>query len=373
MAEDVRLYDVAFAMLEGMNAENARRALKAVGSAEAFFALRADEIALALGCDLRHDVGEWRRRALEAARREMEFIAAGNIDVTFIGNADYPERLARCEDAPPVIYSVGSTASLDSRHMVAVVGTRGATTYGVGFTKDLVATLAQAVDDVVIVSGLAYGIDVAAHRAALAAGIPTVAVVAHGLNTIYPADHRDTARSICRSGGAIVTEYASGAKVHRSNFLARNRIVAGLCDVTVVVESDVRGGALATARLAQRYGREVCAVPGRAIDRKSRGCNRLIQNNSATLITDASDLVALMGWESVKDDPYGGRRLFDDSVLDAESKRVVDHLRSNPDDTSDDIAAALGMPLQRVGSIVTALEMDDVLDAEPGGTFSLRI
>ncbi len=311
-----------------------------------------------------------RRRMLDLAEREVEFVGKNSVCTSFFEDVAFPTRLAMCDDAPAMLYSLGS-CNLNARHSVAIVGTRNATPYGSNITRHLVEDLSHALDSLIIVSGLAYGIDVQAHRAALQFGVPTVAVVAHGLQTIYPADHRDVASRMVRSGGAIVTEYLSSAPVHRGNFLARNRIVAGLCDALIVVESDNRGGALVTANLAGAYNREVCAVPGRATDRYSRGCNGLIATRRASMIRDAADLIDLMGWTPRPQE--GEQGSFDFGELSPKFKVIVDHLRQHPDHTINDMAAALAIPFPTLSATIMEMELDDILVALPGGTFQLNI
>ncbi|MDE6334446.1 MAG: DNA-protecting protein DprA, partial [Muribaculaceae bacterium] len=241
----------------------------------------------------------------------------------------------------------------------------------------LIAAPGQRIDGLVVVSGLAYGIDVAAHRAALEAGVPTVAVVAHGLRTLYPADHRDIARRILERGGAIVTEYTSDAPVHRGNFLARNRIVAGLADALVLVESDAKGGAMVTASIASAYNRDVFALPGRVTDRYSRGANALIQANKAAVVRNADDLIEAMNWQ-VKGQNESVQGTFDfesrkDMDLSPEMEAIVRHLRQNPASSINDMTSDLGIPYSRLSSRIMEMEMNDLITVLPGGTFLLNI
>ncbi|MDO4318987.1 MAG: DNA-processing protein DprA [Bacteroidales bacterium] len=301
---------------------------------------------------------------------EADFVARNGIRVLVRGSERYPRRLESCADSPRVLYSLGA-CSLDAEHTVGIVGTRRATASGLEFTRRLVEDLAGCIDNLVVVSGLAYGIDVAAHRAALAAGVPTVAVVAHGLNMIYPADHRQTASRMIAQGGAIVTEYPSDTVVHRSNFLARNRIVAGLCDVLVVAESASHGGALVTARHAASYGRTVCAAPARWNEPSAQGCNALIAARKAELITSADDLIKVMGWKGRADAPV--MPAFDFDGLAPEVRVIVDHLRANPRDTFDDMARALSLTARDLGARLMEMEMDDMVTSLPGGLYQLNV
>lgn len=308
-----------------------------------------------------------RSAALRAAEGELRFISANRIKAIFADSDGYPPRLRECDDAPAMLYALGE-AHGSCPHVVSVVGTRHATPYGLDFTARLVRELAEALgaENLTVVSGLAYGIDVAAHRAALAAGVPTVAVLAHGLNTLYPADHRSTATQIAREGGALLTEYRSTDAIHRGNFLARNRIVAGMADVTVVVESAAKGGALATARMASAYNREVMAMPGRVSDTYSCGCNALIADNVALMLRDAGDLLDALGWQRL---PAEGTQTELPLELSGEQQAVLDLIGRRPEVTVNDMCVALSMPYQRLSSLLFEMEMDDLIIPVPGGRY----
>lgn len=364
---DILTACIALSMGKGVTASVARELICRFGSAQEFFARSRSEMEAAVGLRNNLFADERRRQLLDAARKECAFVEANAISAAFIDNDGYPERLARCEDAPVMLYSLGSPV-LDAPYVIGVVGTRHSTSYGLEFTSALVSDLAAALPGVVIVSGLAYGIDVAAHTAALKAGTPTVGVLAHGLNTIYPAAHRSIAARMVREGGALVSEYTSSAGIHRSNFLARNRIVAGLCDCIVVVESDIKGGALSTARIAGDYSRDVFAVPGRVTDRYSRGTNRLIADNAACLIRDASDILDRMGWTSAApsvsaENPY--------DALSSEQRMIIDIIRRKPEATANDICVLSGLPYNIVADRLFQLEIDDLISIRPGGSYGL--
>ena len=256
----------------------------------------------------------------------------------------------------------------DSAHTVGIVGTRHATHYGIDFTRRLVADLARMIPGVCIVSGLAYGIDVTAHQAALDASAPTVGVLAHGLNMIYPAEHRSVAAKMVERGGALVTEYPSSSKIYKQNFLKRNRIVAALSDALVVVESDYRGGSLSTARIASLYNRDVFALPGRITDTYSRGTNSLIANSTAAVITSAEDLVKQMGWAAsvAPEQP----RLF--TPLAPELQQLLDYIAANPQATANDLCVRLGISYATLSDRLFRLEMEEAITTLPGGRFAAR-
>lgn len=358
---------IAFSKIKGLNHSTAQRLLSLIGSPENFFTLTTNALSATCRLDSRVCDANYRMSLLNEAEREAAFVTEKSIVARFIDTDAYPNRLSDCDDAPAMLYSIGK-CNLNSLHFVAVVGTRHATPYGLDFVNHLVADLAERIDNLVIVSGLAYGIDVAAHRAALDNNIPTIAVVAHGLNTIYPADHRATAAKIVNSGGAIVTEYTSDATIHRSNFLARNRIVAGLSDAVIVVESDIKGGALATARIAAAYNREVFAVPGRTTDTYSRGCNDLIANQAASIIRSADDLIEALNWTS-RPKAFSQQELAFD--MTPEQKAVADYIVTHPDHTVNDICIGLGIPFSQLSAMLFEMEMSDMLMTLPGGRYAV--
>ncbi len=321
---------------------------------------------------LRHPAAKDSRRAefLDAARRELAFMERYGVWAAAKDSDGYPRRLQVCDDAPAVLFGMGEAAAACAQRTVAIVGTRHCTPYGADFTRRLVADLAEAVDGLTIVSGLAYGIDIEAHRAALRAGVPTVAVLAHGLNTIYPAEHRTDATRIVADGGALLTEYTSQDATHRGNFLARNRIVAALADVTVVVESDMRGGALSTARRARDYGRPVMALPGRVSDRYSAGCLDLLVRGVAKPLRDADDLIAALRWPASKKGAVQQELAFDTPV-DSRFTPVIELIKLHPEATVNDMCADLGMDYATLSVLLFEMEMADIIMPLPGGKVAL--
>lgn len=365
---DELLFRVALAGYRSLSIDIAERFDLHGISPEDFFTRRAAYLAQNTG--IRPDFFSDSRResALAIAREELKFIADSHIRPLFYTDPDYPVRLRNCNDAPVMLYALGNTDILAADHTVAVVGTRHCTAYGADFTRRLVRDLAQRLDSITVISGLAYGADICAHRAALDAGIPTGAVFAHGLNTVYPADHRNDARRIVNDGGILVTEYSSSSTIHRGNFLARNRIVAGLCDVTIVVESDLRGGAMSTARIAAEYGREVMALPGRVSDPYSRGTNELIAANTATIIRDADDLIALMGWKTKASDGQQQELCFE---RPPEYEPVLKYIREHNDASANELCVALDMSFADLSALLFRMELDDCIVALPGNRYTL--
>lgn len=284
----------------------------------------------------------------------------------------YPARLAQCADPPLVLFSRG-TAELNTSHIINIVGTRRITPYGRDLIASFVSQLSQLLPDAVIVSGLAYGVDVAAHREALANGLSTVAVLAHGLDTIYPSHHRETANAMLERGG-LVTEFMTHTPADKIHFVRRNRITAGLCDATILVESAAKGGGLITAGIANDYGRDVFAFPGAVGATYSEGCNHLIRDNKAVLITSAHDLVQAMGWERdaqiQKARKVGiARELFPE--LSPEEQRIVQTLKKHNDLQLNILCVQSGLPIHRLTALLFDLEIKGVVRALAGGTYHL--
>ena len=363
----ILVYRIAFASMKGMGVDLARKLLDVVGSEEQFFAMSEKELrALTRGRSKIYG-DKYRNECLQNALTEEAFVREHGISATYFTEAAYPHRLLEAPDAPAMIYTLGK-CDLESAHVISVVGTRHATQYGIRFCDTLIGDLAQRLPDLVVVSGLAYGIDIAAHRAALKHGVPTVAVLPRGLNKIYPAAHRNEAVAIAKRGGMLLTDYTSQDVVQKSNFLARNRIVAALSECTVIVESAGSGGALVTASLAMSYNRDVMAVPGRCGDEYSAGCNKLIATNKAALITSADDLMAAMRWESALQAPRQ-LDLFPD--LTKEEQAVVDVIRDHGEIHLNGLAEALQLPVYKLMSTLVELDCKNVIVTLPGCRYSV--
>ena len=309
------------------------------------------------------------RSLVEFAEKEMEFIESKGIKLICFGDEAYPCRLAECTDAPLVLHSLGN-ADLNARRIVSIVGTRHASEYGKALCENFVADLARFAPDTLIVSGLAYGIDVCAHRAALKAGLPTIGVLAHGLDRIYPNAHRAIAKQMLENGG-LLTEFMSGTDSLRPFFVQRNRIVAGMADATVVVESASKGGSLITASLAMGYDRDCFAFPGRVNDQYSQGCNELVSRNRAALITSAYDFVEAMNWETNTAKKSAEERqieLFPD--LSPEETAVMTALRENSDGLQvNQMVVQLNIPINKLLPLLFEMEMKGLVKAVAGGCY----
>lgn len=285
---------------------------------------------------------------------------------------EYPKRLLAVKDAPEKLYALGE-CDLNSRHIVAIVGTRSATAYALGFINALIDDLNSHLDSLVIASGLALGCDVMAHRRAIEAGVPTVALLAHGLDRIYPAAHRQLAtRMVNERTGMLLTTYPEGTPIHRGNFLARNKVIAGICDCVVVAESAAdRGGALHTARYAAAIGKKVFALPGRITDRYSRGCNMLVREGTAHLVESAEDIIRAMGW-TPRHNPEGVQQELFPSVPTGDAATIASFLEKTPDATADTISAGTGIPIRSLLSTLMEMEFNDLVISLPGNRYRLQ-
>jgi DNA processing protein len=302
------------------------------------------------------------------AEKEIRFIEKNGIQPWFYTDKEYPRRLKNCPDAPILFYSKGNM-NLNTAHVLSIVGTRNATNYGKQICEELIQQIAERNYNVMIVSGLAYGIDIQAHKSAIKFGLPTVGVVAHGLDKLYPSLHAEIARKMTENGG-LVTDFPSGTKIDPSNFIRRNRIVAGLADATVVVESAERGGALITAEIASSYNRDVFAFPGRAGDVYSKGCNQLIRNSGANLIEGIDDLEFFMGWEKASKNKPVQSSLFVE--LNPDEEKIVGLLREHSELFVDQISSELTLPVSRVSALLLNLEFKNVLVSLPGKMYKLK-
>lgn len=314
------------------------------------------------------DVSEARRKA----EAEIEYASRNGVKTLCLGGDDYPQRLSNCPDAPLVLFYKG-TAALNRSRVINMVGTRRCTAYGQDCVRSFVRRLAELCPGTLVVSGLAYGIDICAHREALAAGLDTVAVLAHGLDNLYPPRHRDTATQMLTQGG-LLTEHFTHTNADKLNFLRRNRIVAGMADATIVVESASHGGALVTARIAGSYSRDVFAFPGRVGDECSEGCNNLIRDNKAALVTSADDFVKAMGWTADAEMEHARRQGIERTLfpeLTAEEQAAADTLAKDNDLQINTLSARTGTPIGRLTAVMFSLEMKGVVKLMAGGVYHL--
>jgi DNA processing protein len=303
------------------------------------------------------------------AEEEIKFIEKYKIRPLFLTDSDYPKRLLNCFDSPTLLYYKGE-ADLNAIKMIAIIGTRSHTDYAKQVTENLVKELAA--QNITVVSGLAFGVDSIAHKSAIKNGLPTIGVLAHGLDQIYPAEHTGLAKDMIKHRGGLLTEFRSKSKPDKHNFPTRNRIVAGMTDATIVIETGLKGGSMITAELANGYNKDVFALPGKITDTKSLGCNYLIKNNKAVLLTDAADLLQIMNWEDKaknRKEKKSQRELFIE--MTAEEKIVVAILRDKETAHIDEINLKSGLSSSAVAAAILNLELQNVMLSLPGKLYRL--
>ena len=373
MNEQETYYTLALTRMTGFNFQTTLHLYRELGGGQAVYEHRNDIQDVIKDCSPRivESLRDW-STALPRAAMEMEYMQKHKIRPLCLNDDNYPVRLRECPDAPIILFSLG-TANLNGQHIVSIVGTRRSTNYGHDLTHRFMAELRQLCPQALIVSGLAYGIDICAHREALAQGFDTVAVLAHGLDEIYPSLHRDTAIQMLKQGG-LLTEYMTQTRVDKRNFVQRNRIVAGLADAVILVESAAKGGGLITMEIAQSYDRNTFAFPGAIGAPYSEGCNKLIRDNGASLITSAEDFVQAMGWQTARQQQEAKaagieRTLFPE--LSAEEQRVVSVLSQTNDLQQNVISVKTGIPIGRLTALLFQLEMKGVLKPMAGGNYHL--
>jgi DNA processing protein len=363
-----QLYQIALTMLPKIGSAMAKNLLSYCGSPEAVFKASKDTL------DRVPYIGYERVNAIsnadvmEEAEKELKFIEEYKIKTLFFTDPEYPQRLKSCSDSPILLYYKGET-DLNTERIVGIVGTRKATAYGKDLTKKIVADLSKA--NILIVSGLAYGIDVTSHQAALENNLKTIGVLGHGLNTIYPSGHKNIAKKMVEQGG-LLTEYKSTDIMQATNFPNRNRIVAGVCDAIVVVESAIGGGAMLTADIANSYNRDVFAFPGKTTDKVSAGCNLLIKTLRAKMIEGAQDLLVEMNWDA----PVGQEKLKKPKSqlalnLSEEEQKIYNVLNEKKELAIDDLSEDIGIHSSILAATLLEMEMNNIIMSLPGKRYKL--
>lgn len=373
MNEQQLLYNIALTRIGHFSLASALHLYRTLGSGEEIFLHRNEAQDILPDCSPRliDNLKDW-SEPLKRAEVELEFCRNNNIRVLCLGDDNYPKRLEDCADAPLVMYYKGN-ANLNQSRVINIIGTRHCTTYGADFIRRFIHDLKALCPEVLVVSGLAYGVDINAHQQALAVGYETVGVVAHGLDYLYPAAHKDVAREMVNHGG-LLTEFMTCTNADKGNFVRRNRIVAGMSDACILIESAAHGGGMITAGIAFDYGREVFALPGRVGDHFSEGCNNAIRENKAMLLTSAEDFVKTMGWEDdalrIEAQKKGiERQLFPD--LSPEQQRIVDVLTKSNDLQLNQLSVKTGIPIGDITSILFQMEMMGVVKPMAGGNYHL--
>lgn len=373
MNEQEVYYTIALTRMTGFNFQTALRLYRELGSGQAVYEHRLDIKDVLPECTnrLAESLKDW-SLPLARAAQEMDFITKHHVQPLLLGDEGYPQRLAECPDAPILMYYMG-TADLNQRRVINIVGTRHCTTYGMDLIRHFVKDLKQMCPEVLIVSGLAYGVDICAHREAMNNGYETVGVLAHGLDEIYPTSHREAAKQMLKQGG-LLTEYMSETRSDKLNFVKRNRIVAGMCDATILVESAAHGGGLITTSIAMDYDRSVFAFPGPVGAPYSEGCNNLIRDNGASLITSAEDFVKAMGWQSdakLRQAQTAGieRSMFPD--LSEDEQKIAKILDEFGDFQLNQLSVKSDIPIGQLTALLFQMEMKGVVRAMAGGSYHL--
>lgn len=366
MTENELFYLLQLQKTPNLGDISAKKLIQKLGSAEAVFKEKKSALLKIDG------IGPFRIDQLQnqsyaaLAEDELHFIQKQGITVWTYQDAKYPEHLKQCVDGPLILFSKGNIR-MQNKPIISIVGTRKITTYGATICQQLIEELAKW--DVVVVSGYAFGVDITAHRAALKNNLQTVACLAHGFDQIYPKEHKKYQEDVEANGG-FITEFWSSDVFDRNNFLKRNRIIAGISEATIVIESASRGGSLVTAELANSYHREVFAVPGRIGDKQSAGCNHLIKTHQAQLLTSVSDLVYLLNWNTAETPKKPiQKQLFVE--LNAEEKKIITYLEQKQKQHIDQIALQCNLSLQQAVSLLFTLEMKGLIVAFPGKIYGI--
>lgn len=369
MLQNELYYTLALLQVEGVGDILAKKLIHHCGSAEEVFKAKKATLAKieGIGKSLLKNIQD--KTVFQKTENELHFIEKENINLWYYQDNHYPERLKQCIDAPVLLFQSGNI-DLSNRKIISIVGTRQITTYGSEFTKKLIEELIPL--NPIIVSGFAYGVDIVAHQAAMDFNLQTIGVLAHGLNQIYPKTHKKYMVKMEENGG-FLTEFWSDSKPDRENFVKRNRIVAGMSEATIVIESAEKGGSLITAQIANDYNRDVFAVPGRTTDKYSQGCNNLIKTQRANVLTSVADLIYILNWEinskNKKEQKAIQKQLF--VSLNEEEQKIYEYLQKKNNETIDIIALDCEIPIFKTSSILLNMELKGVIRPLPGKIFEL--
>jgi DNA processing protein len=363
MTDQDLLHLLALQQVEGVGDIVAKKLITHCGNAESVFKTKSSQLAAidGIGSILLRNLKD--KTVFEKAEQELKFIQSNEINTVFFQDETYPDRLKHCIDGPVLLFTSGNI-DLKNKKIISIVGTRQITSYGMEFCRKLIEDLAPL--DPVIVSGFAYGVDIFAHQLAIEHDLQTIGVVAHGLNQIYPKNHKKYVAKVEQNGG-FMTEFWSSSNPEKENFVRRNRIVAGISEATIVIESAERGGSLITANIANDYNRDVFAVPGRTTDKYSAGCNNLIKTQKANLLTSAADLVYILNWEIESKTKPVQKQLF--VTLENDEQKVYDYLLKNGKELMDIIALHCDFPIYKISGMLLNMELKGVIRPLPGKLF----
>lgn len=368
MMENSLLYLMALTMIPSIGAVTARKLISYLGSPEAVFREKRDVLMRIPGIGEILSSRAVSGKYLKRAEQEIAYCERSGIRILEINEKEFPVRLKQCNDSPLILYQKGNT-NLNASRILSVVGTRRASSEGIFNTNSIIRDVAEHYPETLIVSGLAYGIDFNAHVAALKNSLPTVAVLGHGLHTLYPSEHRSLALKIQKQG-CLLSEFYSGMDPERNNFIKRNRVIAGLSDATIVVESGYKGGALITADIASSYHRDVFTFPGRISDEMSKGCNRLIRENKAALIESVEDLEYFMNWQR-DGEKLGSRQKLLFVELTDDEERIVEKIKEEKTIGRDSLSLELNIPVHKLSPMLLNLEFEGVIMVLPGNQYRI--
>jgi DNA processing protein len=362
------IYQLALTEVPNIGCVHAKILAQEFGSAEKIFKAKQQLLEKIEG------IGVIRAKSIKSftdfskAEEEIKFIEKYKIKPLFITDKEYPQRLLNCYDSPTLLFYKGD-ADLNASKVIAIIGTRNHTEYGKQQTEKLIKELSA--QNILVVSGMAFGIDAIAHKASFKNSLATVGVLGHGLDQIYPPEHSNLAKDMLKHGGGLLTEFRSKTKPDKHNFPTRNRIVAGMSDATVVIETGEKGGSMITAELANGYNKDVFALPGKVTDHKSAGCNFLIRNNKAMLLTDAEELIEVMGWEekSQKLKVKSQKEIFIE--LSKDEKTIVDLLNEKETVHIDELNIKSGLSSSAAAVAILNLELQNVVISLPGKLYRL--
>ena len=361
-------HKIALGLIPRIGDINARKLVSYFGSVEAVFLEPYQNLIRipGIGSGLAKYICE--KSYLRVAEKEAEYVMKNNIRTFFYLDNDYPFRLRQCDDSPVVFFFKGN-CDLNSPKIISVVGTRNATSRGREQCEKIIGSLAIGHPDLVIVSGLAYGIDISAHKSALANHLQTIGVLGHGFKAMYPTIHRSIASSMINQGG-LLSDFMSDSLPERNNFIKRNRIIAGISDATLVIESGIKGGALLTADMANSYNRDVFAVPGRPEDQWSAGCNSLIKTNKAALVESSEDVEYFLNWKPEKSKPPVQRSLF--SELSETEQKIYELIAKEGEQTIDSVCRELEIPISKLSALLLQMEFKGVVKCFPGNLYRVK-
>ena len=366
MKQTSLLYQIALTLLPGIGPKLAKNLVAYSGSVEGVFKQKLKTLVTIPGINYKLAKAIENHSVLKRAEDEVNFVEKNKIQTRFYLDDDYPNRLKYCDDNPILLFAKGDF-NWNPEKSIAVIGTRNATKYGYKHTCNFIEGLKET--KAYIVSGMAYGIDITAHREALKQNLPTLAVVAHGLDRLYPAVHQSTLDKMLANHGGIITEFLSGTKPDRENFPKRNRIIAGLTDATLVVESGKKGGSIITAELALSYSRDVFAIPGNIENKFSLGCNGLIHTQKATLVRGPQDLLKVMNWFTKRKKKTIQKSLFVE--LNETEQLIYDELKLNGSTTIDKLTLKIGLTMSKTSIGLLNLEFKGVVKTLPGKVYAL--